>query len=256
MSTERRPHILILGGTGEAAALARAIDREWSEAVRLTSSLAGRVEKPGPLPGDVRVGGFGGVAGLVAYLRDEQVDLLIDATHPFADRISSHARQAAEMAGLPRLGFARPLWRRDPVDRWIEVETVEQAAQAAGDISKRAFLTVGRTEIAPFAQSGDVWFLVRLVDPPEAPLPLQNHETVIARGPFTVAGERELMLHHRIDLLITKASGGAATEAKILAAREADIPVLMVRRPRPEPGRRVSDVEAAMAWIRDQSGLV
>ncbi|MEQ8709834.1 MAG: cobalt-precorrin-6A reductase [Rhodospirillales bacterium] len=252
MSAERRPHILILGGTGEAAALARAIDRQWGDAVRLTSSLAGRVEKPGPLPGNVRVGGFGGVAGLTAYLRDEQVDLLVDATHPFADRISAHARQAAEATDLPRLGFARPLWQRDPVDRWIEVETVEQAATAAGDISRRAFLTVGRTEIAPFAETRDVWFLVRLVDPPETPLPLQNHETVIARGPFTVAGERELMLHHRIDLLITKASGGAATEAKILAAREADIPVLMVRRPRPEPGRRVSDVAAAMAWIGNQ----
>ncbi|MEQ9326768.1 MAG: cobalt-precorrin-6A reductase [Rhodospirillales bacterium] len=252
MSSDVRPHILILGGTAEAAALARAIADSRGAAVRLTSSLAGRVEKPGPLPGEVRVGGFGGPAGLATFIRENGVGLLIDATHPFADRISRNARLAAEAAGIPRLGLDRALWKRDPRDRWIEVASMEQAARAVGDIATRAFLTVGRTEIAPFAACRGVWFLVRLVDPPSETLPLANHETVIARGPFSPAGERDLMAHHRIGVVVTKASGGTATEAKIIAAREADIPVLMVRRPKPEPGRRVASVEAALDWISDQ----
>jgi precorrin-6A/cobalt-precorrin-6A reductase len=251
MSADRPPHVLVLGGTAEAAALARALVDELGDGIRLTSSLAGRVEKPGPLPGAVRVGGFGGPAGLAAYLRDQDVSLLVDATHPFADRISRNARLAAEAAGIPRLGLDRPLWKRDPRDRWVEVATMAQAARAVSDIASRAFLTVGRTEIAPFTESRNVWFLVRLVETPAEPLPLPDHETVIARGPFTAAAERELMAHHRIGVVVTKASGGAATEGKIIAAREADIPVLMVRRPKPEPGHRVTSVEAALDRIRE-----
>lgn len=255
MPSDARPHILVLGGTGEAADLARTIDARWGDAVRVTSSLAGRVEKPGPLPGDVRVGGFGGAEGIASFMREQGVDLLVDATHPFAEVISRNARIASEETGIPRLGLDRPHWARDLRDRWIEVETMEQAAATAAEISRSAFLTVGRMELQAFSVCRDVCFTVRLIAEPEEALPLTSYRVITGRGPFTVAEERELLAFHRIDLVITKASGGKATEAKILAAREADIPVLMIRRPRPEPGRRVYEVEEAVGWIAGELGL-
>jgi len=241
--------LLILGGTGEASALARAALARFGDALNLTTSLAGRTERPGPLPGRVRIGGFGGPAGLAAYLVEHAVDRLIDATHPFAARISTAARLACEEARVPRLLLLRPPWRRRLLDRWIEVDNMAAAAEIVGRLGRRAFLTVGAGEIACFAAANGVRFIVRLVDPPRCLLPLRFYEVVTARGPFTLAEERHLFERHAIDVLVCKASGGAATEAKIAAARELSIPVVMVRRPALEPGDAVETVEAALDWL-------
>ena len=253
---DRRPHaplrLLILGGTAEAAALARAVPERFGARLSAISALAGRTEHPGPLPGEVRIGGFGGAAGLGAYLKTEGIDFLIDATHPFADRIAHHARLAAESAAVPRLVLERPPWRRHPLDRWIEVETLADAAAAVERLGRRCFLTVGASDLAAFAHLRHVHFVVRLIDTPRAPLPLASHEIVLGRGPFALAEEVQLLRHHRIDIVVAKASGGSATEAKLIAAREAGLPVIMLRRPKPEPGPRVDSVEQAIAWLARQ----
>jgi precorrin-6A/cobalt-precorrin-6A reductase len=241
--------LLILGGTGEAAALARSAASRFGEAMHVITSLAGRTGRPGPLWGEVRIGGFGGPAGLAAYLAEQRIDSLIDATHPFATRISTEARIACEQANVPRLLLLRPPWRRHPLDRWIEVANMSEAAAIIGHVGRRAWLTIGASEIACFGGATEVHFLVRLVDPPRPPLPLCSYEVVVGRGPFTLFEERCLLARHAIDVLVCKASGGAATEAKIIAARELSVPVIMVRRPAPEPGKGVETIEAALDWL-------
>jgi precorrin-6A/cobalt-precorrin-6A reductase len=242
-------HLLILGGTAEAGALVRAALVRFGETFRVTTALAGRTRRPGPLPGHVRIGGFGGAAGLAAYLREHDIDRLIDATHPFATQISAAARIACGAAAVPRLSLLRPSWRRHPLDRWIEVDTIEAAAALVGRVGRRAWLTVGAGSIAPFAAAIDVRFVVRMIDKPRERLPLRYYEIVLGRGPFNVAAERHLLQRHAIDVLVCKASGGAATEAKIVAARELSLPVVIVRRPPPEPGAAVDTVEAALDWL-------
>jgi len=245
----RPTRLLILGGTGEAAALARAALARFGEGIEVTTALAGRTRHPGPIPGQVRIGGFGGAAGLARYLADHAVDRLIDATHPFAAQISRAARLACDRAEVPRLLLLRPAWRRHPLDRWIEVDSVEAAAQIVGRVGRRALLTLGAGEIAAFAPVTGVRFIVRLIDPPRAPLPLRLHEIVLGRGPFALAAERHLLERHSIDVLVCKASGGAATEAKLVAARELSLPVIMLRRPLAERGLSVDTVEAAIDWL-------
>jgi len=241
--------LLILGGTAEAAALARAATARFGDDLVVTTSLAGRTERPGPLPGQVRIGGFGGPTGLAAYLAEQEVDRLIDATHPFAARISTEAREACEAAAVPRLMLLRPPWQRHPLDRWIEVDGMEAAARVVARIGRRAFLTIGAAEIACFSAVTGVRFLVRLVDPPRRRLPLRFCEVIIGRGPFALAEEQHLIARHAINVLVCKASGGAATAAKLVAAREFSLPVVMVRRPPPEPGEAVETVAAALDWL-------
>ncbi len=245
--TPRR--LLILGGTGEASALARAALVRFGEAVDVTTALSGRNERPGPIPGQVRIGGFDGAEELAAYLTEHKIDALIDATHPFVTGISHMARLACDAAEVPRLILRRPPWRRDPLDRWIELETLEAAAEVVGRVGRRAWLTVGAGSIAPFASADAVRFVVRLVDPPRERLPLKFHEIVLGRGPFSLAEERHLVARYAIDVLVCKASGGAATEAKLVAARELSLPVVMIRRPPQEPGLAVDTVEAALDWL-------
>jgi precorrin-6A/cobalt-precorrin-6A reductase len=244
--------LLILGGTGEAAILARAVLARFGETLNLTTALAGRTQRPGPLPGRIRIGGFGGAAGLAAYLTEHGVDRLIDATHPFAARISTAARLACKEARVPRLLLLRPPWRRHSLDRWIEVNSMAAAAEIVGRFGRRAFLTVGAGEVTSFAAATGVHFLVRLIDPPKRPLPLHSYDVMVGRGPFALAEERHRLKRHAIDVLVCKASGGAATEAKILAARELGLPVIMVQRPPPEPGDAVETVEAAVDWVASE----
>lgn len=246
MRTER---LLILGGTAEAAELARAAAARFGDALEVTTSLAGRTERPGPLAGRVRIGGFGGPAGLADHLMEHRTGVLVDATHPFATRISAAARLACEQANVPRLILWRPPWRRHPLDRWIEVDNIAAAAAIVGRAGRRAWLTIGAGELAAFSPATAVHFLVRLVDPPRRPLPLQSYEVIVGRGPFSLAQERRHIERHGIDVLVCKASGGAATEAKIIAAREHGLPIIMVRRPPPEPGETVDTVEAALVWL-------
>ena len=249
MARQEATRLLILGGTGEAAALARAALVRFGDRIEVTTALAGRTRHPGPVPGMVRIGGFGGAAGLAAYLAEHGVDRLIDATHPFASEISRTARLACDQMQLPRLLLLRPAWKRHALDRWIEVDTVEAAAQIVGRVGRRALLTVGASDVAAFAPATSVRFLVRMIDPPREPLPLRYHGIVLGRGPFALNAERHLLQRNAIDVLVCKASGGAATEAKLVAARELSLPVIMVRRPPVERGLSVETVEGAIDWL-------
>ena len=243
-----RPRILILGGTGEGAAIARALGGR----AEVTSSLAGRTRRPAALAGEVRTGGFGGAEGLARYIREQRIDRLIDATHPFAARISANAREAAERTGAPRLAVERPMWRRQPGDRWICVADAAAAARALADLPDAVFLTLGPGDLDAFAGLGGRRLVLRRIDPGSSPL--ADAEVVLARGPFDLAGERRLFADYGVGSLVTRASGGAATEAKIAAARERGVPVVMIRRPPPEPGPRVSSIDEAVEWALSSAG--
>ncbi|MFF0475093.1 cobalt-precorrin-6A reductase [Streptomyces sp. NPDC004284] len=237
-------HVLILGGTTEARALAGLLH----DRVRVTSSLAGRVASPRLPAGEVRIGGFGGPEGLAAWLREHAVDAVIDATHPFAERISFNAARAAATAHVPLLALRRPGWVRTEGDDWRDAGSLEEAARALHGLGDRVFLTTGRLGLAAFAACPQ-WFLVRSVDAPDTPVPART-EILLDRGPFTLDGERELLARHRIDVVVTKDSGGAATAPKLTAAREAGIPVVVVRRPPvPEGVPTAATPEEAAAWV-------
>jgi precorrin-6A/cobalt-precorrin-6A reductase len=233
--------ILILGGTGEARELARRVS-ELPDG-RVISSLAGRVSDPRLPVGDVRIGGFGGVDGLAQWLRDNDIHAVIDATHPFARQITSNAFEACQRVGVPFLILRRPGFT--PQDGWIWVDSVAEAARNLP--GSRVFLTTGRQDLAEFADCSQ-WFLARMVEPPEPPVP-QRIEVLLSRGPFTVDGELELMRSHRIDVLVTKDSGGSMTSAKLEAARRLGVPVVIVRRPPLPPAQVVHTVEGALGWL-------
>lgn len=241
-------HLLVLGGTTEARQLADELAGD--PALRVTTSLAGRVARPRLPAGQVRIGGFGGPEGMARWLREQQVDALIDATHPFAGTISFNAAQAAASVHVPLLALRRAGWVPGPGDRWHQVSTLTEAADALPALGGRVFLTTGRMGLAAFAHLTAQWFLVRSVDAPEPPMPPRT-EILLDRGPFTVEGEAELLRRHRIDVLVTKDSGAAATSAKLAAAREAGIPVVVVRRPpTPEGVPVAADPAEAAAWVR------
>lgn len=248
MADEARPtRLLILGGTGEAGALARALEDYPN--LEVISSLAGRTTGGRDLPGALRIGGFGGVDGLAAYLATSDIDLLVDATHPYAAQITRNAADAATAAGVPRLRLLRPPWPEQPGDRWQRVPDTASAAQALTDYGRNVFLATGRQELAAFAQLTDRRFLVRLVDPPEAPLELPNATVVTGRGTFEEAGDRALLQEHAIDVVVSKNSGGPGAYAKIAAARSLALPVVMIDRPAEPESETVVDVEAAVDWI-------
>lgn len=221
--------ILILGGTTEARQLAEAL-RDLGR-FRLELSLAGRTKAPVEQPVPVRVGGFGGAEGLADYLKAGQVDVLIDATHPYAARISANAAKAAEISGVPLIALRRPGWERQAEDRWTEVESVEAAVAALGQKPRRAFLALGRQELLPFEAAPQHTYLVRSVDPVEPPLALPSVRYLTARGPFNEADERTLLAESGIEVVVSKNSGGAASYGKIVAARALGLPVVMIRRP-------------------------
>jgi precorrin-6A/cobalt-precorrin-6A reductase len=241
--------VLILGGTGEARRLAAELVGD--PRLSVVSSLAGRVRAPVPPPGEVRVGGFGGVAGLLDFLRAERITAVIDATHPFAAAMSASAAAATAQLGIPLLVLRRPGWSPSDGDNWHWVPTLTAAASALPGLGRRVFLTTGRGELAAFAGLDEHWFLVRSVDPPEPPTP-KRMCPLLARGPFTLDGERALLREHRIDVLVTKDSGGAMTAAKLTAARELGVPVVLVRRPPLPAGVPVvASVEKALDWLAD-----
>ncbi|WP_416069690.1 cobalt-precorrin-6A reductase [Streptomyces sp. AK02-01A] len=250
----RPPHVLVLGGTTEARLLAGTLHGR----LRVTSSLAGRVARPVLPPGEVRIGGFGGAEGLERWLREHRVDALIDATHPFAGTISFNAARAASAAHVPLLALRRPSWVPVAGDDWHRTGSLAAAAEALPGLGRRVFLTTGRMGLAAFARPDldDHWFLVRSVDAPdpEPPLPARL-ETLLDRGPFTLEGERELLRRHRVDVLVTKDSGGAATAPKLAAAREAGLPVVVVSRPPvPDGVPVVTTPDEAARWLAQLSG--
>lgn len=228
--------------------MARTLAREpQAEAI---TSLAGRTRAAQELPGAVRVGGFGGAEGLAQYLNEAGIDLLIDATHPYASQITHNAGEAARTTGVPLLRLDRPPWREAPGDRWVHVANAEAAAAALPGLGTRVFLTTGRQELKPFAVLHGIWFLLRLVEEPAERLPLPRYSLLTARGPFTEADESALLKKHRIEVVVSKNSGGGATYAKIAAARKLNLPVVMIDRPQtPGDTEVVESVDAAMAWI-------
>ncbi|MGH3634597.1 cobalt-precorrin-6A reductase [Mycobacterium sp.] len=235
--------VLLLGGTGEARALATRLHPD----VEVISSLAGRVPDPALPVGKVRIGGFGGADGLRKWLRDEHIDAVVDATHPFAATITAHAAAACGELRLPYLVLARPAW--DPGDAIMVASDPEAAKVVVQQGFSRVFLTTGRSGTAAFADS-DAWFLIRAVTAPDSDALPRRHELLLSRGPYHYDGEYALLRRHRIDALITKNSGGELTRAKLDAAAALDIPVVMVQRP-PLPARvtTVGTVEEVIAWV-------
>jgi precorrin-6A/cobalt-precorrin-6A reductase len=218
--------ILILGGTSEARELAAAL---VAAGTGVLSSLAGRVRDPRLPDGPVRIGGFGGADGLVAFLQAEGITAVVDATHPFASGITANAAEAAARTGVPLLVLRRPAWDVDPA--WEAVADIQAAAATVESWTGQAvFLTTGRRDLAAFAADGRHRFLVRTVDPPDGPLPARM-TLIMDRGPYTVVAETALMREHGIGLLVTKNSGGPMTAAKLQAARDLGAGVVMVQRP-------------------------
>jgi precorrin-6A/cobalt-precorrin-6A reductase len=237
--------LLILGGTTEATALAgRIANRRDLDPVL---SFAGRTRNPLPPPIPFRVGGFGGVAGLETYLIERKFDAVVDATHPFAVQISRNAVVACRKVGLPIAGFTRPPWKQRRDDLWTIVADIAEAVRALGDRPRRVFLTIGGVQLAEFGRASQHRFLVRTIDPPESALTF--HRLILARGPFSVEDEIALMRNERIDTLVTKNSGGSATEAKIKAARALGIEVVIVDRPAPEEYAAFHSTDEVLAWI-------
>lgn len=238
--------ILILGGTTEARELATRLDARDDADVLL--SLAGRTANPREQGVPTRSGGFGGADGLAQFLRAEKVGLMIDATHPYADKISANAHRAAPETGVPFLSLQRAAWDRRPDDNWIEVGSTDEAVKALGAAPARVFLALGRKDIAPFAASPQHAYLVRSVDPVDPPLAVPSAIYVTARGPFSEADDRALLEQHRIGIVVSKNSGGSASYGKIAAARALGLPVVMVQRPALPDGPSVTTVEEALAW--------
>lgn len=243
--------VVILGGTEQARLLAAGLAAR--PGVRVVSTLAGRVASPRLPAGEVRIGGFGGPGGLAEWLRRERVEAIVDATHPFAERISASAQEAARLAGVPLLMLRRPGWTAGPGDDWRRVSSLDEAARLLPGTGRRAFLTTGRQGLPAFAGVAGVWFLIRCVDPPDPPLP-PDLELLLARGPYTVDGELALMSEHRVDVLVTKDSGGSATAAKLEAARRLGLPVIVVQRPAAPEVLTVETVEEALSWLDSAVG--
>lgn len=236
--------VLLLGGTSEARALASRLH----PGVDVISSLAGRVPDPALPVGEVRIGGFGGVAGMRRYLAESRIDAVVDATHPYAATITAHAAEACGALGIAHLVVARPAW---PPGGAILAASDLQAVEAVQDNGfQRVFLTTGRSGTEPF-KDADAWFLIRAVTPPDPHTLPRRHELVLSRGPYRYEDEHNLLTEHRIDCLVTKNSGGDMTRPKLDAAAALGVPVVMVDRP-PLPADVVSvaSVDEAVAWVR------
>ncbi len=239
--------VLILGGTSEARELSALVAHDGRFAV--TVSLAGRTRAPDPQATPVRTGGFGGAEGLEKWLREERIDAVVDATHPFAAQISVNAVAACARVGVPLGSIVRPPWERAPRDNWTEVADAEAAAAALGAKPRRVFLTVGRLELPAFAAAPQHDYLARTIDPP-GDVPLPPRLTLITeRGPFDIEAETRLMRERKIEVLVSKNSGGAATYPKIEAARRIGIPVVMIARPVKSAGTQLASAVAAYEWL-------
>jgi precorrin-6A/cobalt-precorrin-6A reductase len=245
------PRVLVLGGTTEASALARALAAVGVDAI---FSYAGRTESPAVQPVPTRIGGFGGVAGLRAYLQDQAITQVIDATHPFAAGMSGNAVAACGALAIPLLAIERPPWHAGSGDRWTHVADIAAAVAALPEVPARVFLAIGRQSLDPFAARPEHHYLLRFVDRPEG-LPLADAEAVIARGPFTIAGDTALLKTHRITHVVAKNAGGDGARAKLDAARALGLPVILIDRPIIPPRLTVDSVDKAMRWVHADLGV-
>lgn len=240
------PRLLILAGTTEATGFARAAAEAGLDG---TLSLAGRVERPLRQPLPQRIGGFGGVAGLVEYLRAHQITHVIDATHPFAAQMSRNAVEACAIAQVPLVALTRAPWQPEAGDTWITVPDMAGAVAALDRSSARVMLAVGRMHLADFAPNPQHFYLLRLVDPPKDPLPLPDTHVIVDRGPFGVESDRALMVQHGIQIVVSKNAGGTGAQAKILAARALGLPVIMIDRPSLPARPEVYSIPEALAFV-------
>jgi precorrin-6A/cobalt-precorrin-6A reductase len=243
---------LILGGTGDANQLADRFVRERIDAVY---SYAGRTQIPLGHSLPTRIGGFGGVAGLAEFLRSEGITHVIDATHPFAAEMSRHAVEACATTDVPLMALERAPWVRTSGDHWIEVADVDAAVAALPEERTRVFLAIGRQHLAPFATKPQHAYTLRFVDAPKGALPLPDAEIVVSRGPFTLQGDRDFMRSRGIEFLVSRNSGGAGARAKIDAARELGLPVIMIARPALPKRPRVESVGEVLAWLAHDARL-
>ena len=239
--------ILVLGGTFEASKLADLLAGQ--SGISSTLSFAGRTTALRPPQIPYRIGGFGGVDGLEAYLQAERIDVLVDATHPFAEQISRHAATAAAGANIPLIVLSRPAWVTEPGDNWIEVADMAGAAAALGREVKRVFLTIGRLQIDAFAAAPQHFYLIRTIEPLTLSPSLPRHRVILGRGPFAFEAEDKLLREESIDVVVSKNSGGEAAFAKVLAARQLGLPVIMVARPRQASGPVLHDPAEVMALL-------
>jgi precorrin-6A/cobalt-precorrin-6A reductase len=239
--------VLILGGTSEARALAARLCA--TPDIDAVLSLAGRTREPQAQPIATRIGGFGGIDGLCAYLQAERIERVIDATHPFAEQMSRHAALACARLGIPLLILTREPWQKQPGDNWAKAADLDDAVRALGRTPRRVFLTVGRLGLAAFAGAPQHFYLVRTIDPPDDLVALPQHQLILARAPFAVEDEERLMREVSIDVLVTKNSGGNATYAKMIAARRLGLPAIVIAPP-PRPAVPVVyDIESALRFL-------
>lgn len=238
--------ILVLGGTTEAGLLAQALARAGVDSVY---SYAGRTAAPVAQPIPVRTGGFGGADGLARWLRAEGISHVVDATHPFAATISANAVAACARARVPLVALQRPAWQPEPGDEWTLVPDVAAAVAALPQAPARVFLAIGRQTLAPFAARPQHHFLLRLVDPPDGPLPLPDAVAVIARGPFDLDSDLALLRGHAITHVVAKNAGGAGAAAKLAAARQLRLPVILIDRPAVPARPVVGSVAEVMDWL-------
>lgn len=241
-----------MGGTGDANRLADAFVRKNIDAIY---SYAGRTQIPLGHSLPTRIGGFGGAVGLADYIRQERITHVIDATHPFAAEMSRHAVEACAATGIPLVALERAPWPRVAGDNWIEVPDIDAAVAAIPGQRARVFLAIGRQHIAPFAAEPQHAYTLRFVDAPEVALPLHDAEVIVSRGPFTLEGDRELMRSRGIEWLVARNSGGTGARAKIDAARELGLPVIMIARPTLPERPRVECVDEVLAWLSHDARL-
>ncbi|WP_146875814.1 cobalt-precorrin-6A reductase [Halovibrio variabilis] len=239
-------NILILGGTSEASALASLLAER---AIPATFSYAGRVSTPKPQPLPTRIGGFGGVDGLVAYLQQAGISHLIDATHPFAEQMSRHALAAAAQCNIPLMAFTRPAWQPQPDDDWTPVASMAEAVNQLDGPPQRIMLAIGRQHLEAFAAMPQHHYLLRLVDRLDHPLPLPHHTVTVDRGPFSMAGDLALLKDHGVERLVCKNAGGDGAVSKLTAARVLGLPVVVIERPTLPSRRECHALDDVLAWL-------
>lgn len=241
--------ILILGGTSEASALASAVAKRGLPAI---FSYAGRVNSPKSQPLPTRIGGFGGVSGLVAFLAQQRITHIVDATHPFAAQMSTNVLAAAAQCGVKAIALTRPAWRPIDGDQWQSVASIDEAVSALAGPPQRVLLAIGRMHLAAFAAQPQHHYVLRLVDQPNSP-PLSDYTAVIDRGPFTLEGDLALLENQRIERIVCKNAGGEGAASKLTAARRLGLPVVMIERPQLPSRLEAHTVDDVMSWLDDNS---